>query len=289
MNNYYFVFPNLKPIIFTIGPFSLSWYGMTYFLSFLFALYLGKKYANNTNNQWNNKIVENLIYSAFFGLYIGGRIGYIIFYNANYYFNSISNIFKIWEGGMSFHGGLIGIIIIIFYFSKKIKKHFLEISDFLTLLIPFGLGIGRIGNFINGELWGRVSSNIFFSILFPESQAKDLKLVTINPELQCLLNKLGVLPRHPSQIYESFLEGVILFIILYLISKILKKPGDLSATFLIVYGLLRFIIEFFREPDPQIGLFQHIISMGQILSTPMIIIGMSIIIYNRINFYKFLW
>src|SRR5580765_5001016 len=129
MNNYYISFPNLKPMILTIGPVSLSWYGMTYLLSFLFALHFSKKYNKNITNQWNDTTVENLIYTAFFSLYIGGRIGYIIFYNPYYYFNNIINIFKIWEGGMSFHGGLIGVIIIIFYYSKKTKKNFLHISD----------------------------------------------------------------------------------------------------------------------------------------------------------------
>lgn len=287
MKNYYITFPNFKPTIYTIGSWSLSWYGLMYFLGFLFALYLSKKYSDNKKYKWNKTISNNLIYTSFFGLYIGGRIGYIVFYNPRYYFNNLLNVFKIWEGGMSFHGGLIGIIIVIFYFSKISKKNFFNISDFVTLLVPCGLGMGRIGNFINSELCGRVSSNIFFSILFPSSQTEDLKLVINKPELKILINEFGVLPRYPSQIYESFLEGLVLFIILNIFSNILKKPGDMSAIFLIFYGIFRIIVECLRQPDPQIGLFNNMISMGQILSIPMIIIGIIIIVYNHIKYINF--
>lgn len=170
------------------------------------------------------------------------------------------------------------------FFSKKTTKSFLQITDFIAPLVPFGLGAGRIGNFINGELWGRISTNMPLSMLFPGSKEMDLILSDSNPELQILIQKFGVLPRHPSQIYEFFLEGVILFIILHLFSKIKTKEGTISAIFLISYGILRIIAEFFRQPDPQIGLLFGIITMGQMLSCPMIIIGIAIIVKNYVKF-----
>ncbi|CAL4324094.1 Phosphatidylglycerol--prolipoprotein diacylglyceryl transferase [Buchnera aphidicola (Pemphigus immunis)] len=283
MNHIYIPFPNLNPIVFSIGKISLHWYGIMYLLGLFFALYIGKKKIKK-NNKWTQEEIENLIYNCFFALLIGGKLGYIIFYNPSYYLNNINNIFKIWEGGMSFHGGFIGVIIAIFFFSKKTKKPFLQITDFIAPLVPFGLGAGRIGNFINGELWGRISTNMPLSMLFPGSKAIDLMLSDSNKELQILIQKFGLLPRHPSQIYEFFLEGVILFIILHWFSKIKTKEGTISAIFLISYGILRIIAEFFRQPDPQIGLLFGIITMGQILSCPMIIIGIAIIIKSYIKY-----
>ncbi|CAL4326495.1 prolipoprotein diacylglyceryl transferase [Buchnera aphidicola] len=271
----YIISPNFNPILFSIGPISAHWYGLMYLVSFLFAVWYGKK--NNIKKQiWNKKKLETLLYAIFIGSCIGGRIGYIIFYNLSYFSQNILSSFYIWEGGMSFHGGLIGAIITMLYFSLKYKKKILEISDFITPLIPFGLGAGRLGNFINGELWGRISVNFKYAMIFPNSQYQDLEIVKTNPHLKTLLDEYGALPRHPSQLYEFFLEGVVLFFIIYFFKKKDRPTGSISGLFLIFYGIFRIIVEFFREPDPQIGLFKNTISMGQILSIPMIIVGLII-------------
>lgn len=275
----YIFFPKLNPIIFTIGPVSARWYGFMYVISFLFAMWYGKKCSIKNKKIWYEKKIETLLYSIFLGSCIGGRIGYIIFYNFSYYSQNMLSVFYIWEGGMSFHGGLIGAIIVMSYFSFKYKKKILEISDFITPLIPFGLGAGRIGNFINSELWGRVSPNFSYAMIFPNSQNQDLKEIKKYPELQLLLDQYGALPRHPTQLYEFFLEGILLFFIIYFFSKKDRPTGSISGLFLIFYGLFRMFIEFFREPDPQIGLLKNIITMGQILSLPMIIAGL-IIMYK---------
>ncbi|ACL30788.1 prolipoprotein diacylglyceryl transferase [Buchnera aphidicola] len=275
----YIFFPKLNPIIFTIGPVSARWYGFMYVISFLFAMWYGKKCSIKNKKIWYEKKIETLLYSIFLGSCIGGRIGYIIFYNFSYYSQNMLSVFYIWEGGMSFHGGLIGAIIVMSYFSFKYKKKILEISDFITPLIPFGLGAGRIGNFINSELWGRVSPNFSYAMIFPNSQNQDLKEIKKYPELQLLSDQYGALPRHPTQLYEFFLEGILLFFIIYFFSKKDRPTGSISGLFLIFYGLFRIFIEFFREPDPQIGLLKNIITMGQILSLPMIIAGL-IIMYK---------
>lgn len=276
------MFPNFNPIIFNIGPISARWYGLMYFFSLVFAVWYGKKKVLK-NKIYNIKKTETFIYSIFLGSCIGGRIGYIIFYNFPYYSNNILHIFYIWEGGMSFHGGLIGGIITILYLSFKYKKKILEISDFIVPLVPFGLGAGRLGNFINSELWGRISPNFSYAVIFPNSQYQDLEIIKKHPELKILLEKYGGLPRHPSQLYEFFLEGVVLFFIIYFFTKKNRSTGSVSGLFLITYGVFRSILEFFREPDPQIGLFKNMITMGQILSIPMIILGI-IIIFK--TFYK---
>lgn len=190
-------------------------------------------------------------------LFLGGRIGYVLFYQFPVFIHDPTYLFKVWDGGMSFHGGLIGAILSMLWTARSQKRNFWATADFIAPLIPFGLGVGRIGNFINDELWGRVT-DVPWAVLFPSG---------------------GYLPRHPSQLYEAFLEGVVLFCIL---NWYIRKPRPLasvSGLFLFFYGIFRFFVEFFREPDPQLGLFfGHEISMGQILSTPMIIIG-ALIVY----------
>ncbi|QCI16102.1 prolipoprotein diacylglyceryl transferase [Buchnera aphidicola] len=269
----YIFFPHLNPIIFSIGPISAHWYGFMYFISFLFAIWYGKKSNFNNQKPWLKKKINTLLYAIFLGSCIGGRIGYIIFYNFKYFSENILHIFYIWKGGMSFHGGLIGAIITMIYFSLKYKKKILEISDFITPLVPFGLGAGRLGNFINSELWGRIAPNFSYAMIFPNSQYQDLKAIKKCPELKLLFEKYGALPRHPSQLYEFFFEGFILFFIIYFFQRKNRPIGSISGIFLIFYGIFRTILEYFREPDPQLGLFNNIITMGQILSIPMIVIG----------------
>ncbi|XBC39613.1 MAG: prolipoprotein diacylglyceryl transferase [Buchnera aphidicola (Chaetogeoica yunlongensis)] len=283
MYNTYISFPHINPIIFSVFSISIRWYGFMYFLGFIFAVWRGNvqaKYYNLTKIE-----VDNLLYSCFFGLFIGGRIGYVMFYNPMFFSQNVLCILKVWEGGMSFHGGLLGILVVLLYFSKKLNKKFLDLSDFVAPLVPFGLGLGRLGNFINGELWGRIAPNCPFSILFPSSKLLDLELSKDNIQFQHLINKFGVLPRHPSQIYECILEGVLLFFILNFFTKKNFSSGFVSGLFLILYGIFRIFSEFFRQPDPQIGFYLNIFSMGQILSVPMIVFGFFIwlnIFYHKV-------
>lgn len=286
MNKKFLIFPNLNPIIFSWGPINFYWYGLMYFLGFIFAFYLAMKRKNNLKNIKKEEI-QDLLYFIFLGIFIGGRLGYMFFYNIKLFFNHPTYILKIWEGGMSFHGGLLGAAIIILIFCKIRKKNFFQITDFIVPLIPFGIGLGRIGNFINCELWGRVSINYPWSMLFPNSYIADIIAIKNNPNLINIFNIYKALPRHPSQIYEFLLEGVLLLFILNIF--ILKKRpiGLTTGLFMIFYGLFRFLVEFFRQPDIQIGLFYDIISMGQILSIPMIIIGIFFIKKsNNNNYFK---
>lgn len=181
---------------------------------------------------------------------------------------------------MSFHGGLIGVIVVMIVFAKRTKRSFFQVSDFIAPLIPFGLGAGRLGNFINGELWGRVDPNFSFAMLFPNSRGEDMALLPAHPEWQSLFNTYGVLPRHPSQLYELALEGIVLFIILNLFIRKPRPTGAVSGLFLIGYGAFRIIVEFFRQPDAQFtGAWVQYISMGQILSIPMIIAGIAMMVW----------
>ncbi|XZQ56972.1 MAG: prolipoprotein diacylglyceryl transferase [Arsenophonus sp.] len=277
MNNSYIVFPNIDPIIFSIGPISFYWYGLMYLVGFIFALWLAKYRSSKSNCNLTKNEVENLLYLCFFGVIIGGRFGYVIFYNFHSFINNPLYLFKIWDGGMSFHGGLIGVICAIWFYSRKTNRYFFQLSDFIAPLIPFGLGMGRIGNFINGELWGRVTLNTPWAMLFPGSKVEDINLAIQDLSLLPILDQYGILPRHPSQLYEMFLEGVILFIILNLFILKPRSIGSTSGLFLICYGIFRIFVEFFRQPDIQFGLFYGM-SMGQILSIPMIIIGIFIMI-----------
>ncbi|WP_395479939.1 prolipoprotein diacylglyceryl transferase [Candidatus Curculioniphilus buchneri] len=282
-NVHYLIFPQFNPIFFSIGPISLHWYGLMYLVGFSFAMWLAVQRAKNvTTGYWKKKEVENLLYASFLGLFLGGRIGYVLFYNPLQWIDDALYLFKVWNGGMSFHGGLIGVIIAMLWFSHYNKRQFFQVADFIAPTAPFGLGIGRLGNFINGELWGRVTIHTPWAMLFPGSRNDDLMLLSSRQEWQFLFDRYGVLPRHPSQLYELLCEGVILFIIINLYIRKSRPIGSVSGLFLISYGILRFLIEFFRQPDSQLGLFFGIMSMGQILSLPMIFFGTIIIVraYN---------
>lgn len=278
MNNGYLAFPQFDPIIFSVGPISLHWYGLMYLVGFIFAMWLAVRRANQPGNGWKKEEVENLLYAGFLGVFLGGRIGYVLFYNLPLFLDNPLYLFKVWDGGMSFHGGLIGVIVVMLVFAHRTKRNFFQVSDFIAPLIPFGLGAGRLGNFINGELWGRVDPNLPWAMLFPGSRNEDIALVTTHPEWQSLLSTYGVLPRHSSQLYELILEGVVLFIILNVFIRKSRPMSAVSGLFLIGYGAFRIIVEFFRQPDQQLGLFSGI-SMGQILSVPMILAGVIIMVW----------
>ena len=278
MSNTYLAFPDFDPVIFSVGPVALRWYGLMYLVGFVFAMWLANRRADKQGSGWKRSEVETRLYAGFVGVFLGGRIGYVLFYNFPLFAENPLYLFKVWDGGMSFHGGLMGVIIAMWWFARRTKRHFLQVADFVAPLIPFGLGMGRIGNFINGELWGRVTLDTPWAILFPTSYSEDVKLAAADPSLMPVLEQYGVLPRHPSQLYEMLLEGIVLFIILNVFVRKSRPMGSVSGLFLIGYGLFRIIVEFFRQPDAQLGLFGGI-SMGQILSVPMIIIGVLMMVW----------
>jgi len=247
----YLQFPVIDPIIFSIGPIALRWYGLMYLLGFVGAMMLGNARADRPNSGWTRDQVSDLLFYGFLGVIIGGRVGYVLFYHFDYFMADPLYLFKVWEGGMSFHGGLIGVIFSLFMFARSTNKKLLELGDFVAPLVPLGLGFGRIGNFINGELWGRVS-DVPWAMVFPNG---------------------GPLARHPSQLYQAALEGFCLFLILFLFSRKPRPLGMVSGVFLLGYGVCRFIIEFFREPDAHLGLLTLNLSMGQLLTIPMLLVG----------------
>ena len=256
MTDKFLQFPVIDPIIFSIGPVSLRWYGTMYLIGFLAAMFMANKAADRSNGLWTRDQVSDLLFYGFLGVILGGRVGYVLFYQFEYFLSDPLYLFEIWQGGMSFHGGLLGVILAVFIFARKTKKSFLTVGDFVAPLVPIGLGMGRLGNFINVELWGR-QTDVSWAMVFPTDPLQ--------------------VPRHPSQLYEFALEGVVLFAIVYIISRRTRSPGLASGAFLIGYGVFRSIVEFFREPDAHLGLYFSFISKGQILSIPMILVGMLII------------
>ena len=257
-------FPNINPIALDLGIIKIRWYALSYIVGILLSWFLILKIIKIKKIDLNSKEISDLISNCMIGIIIGGRLGYVFFYDPEYFSNNLLEIFKIWNGGMSFHGGFIGVIFAVIYSSKLFKIPILTFADLIAIVAPVGLFFGRLANFINGELFGR-TTNHSFGIIFPNG---------------------GDLPRHPSQLYEAFFEGIVLFIILWVMMHLfdlLKKPGIITSLFIFLYGLFRFFIEFFREPDQHIGLLYFEFSMGQILSLPMILIGLyfSIIFYNK--------
>lgn len=256
MTSEFLTFPVIDPIIFSIGPVALRWYGMMYLIGFLGAMFIANKAADKSNGEWTREQVSDLLFYGFLGVILGGRAGYVFFYQFDYFLSNPVYLFQIWQGGMSFHGGLLGVILAVFLFAKKTQKSFLAVGDFVAPLVPIGLGMGRLGNFINAELWGR-QTDVPWAMVFPTDSLQ--------------------VPRHPSQLYEFFLEGVVLFFMLMYVTRKPRALGLASGTFLIGYGVFRSIVEFYREPDAHLGLYFSFISKGQILSIPMILAGIFII------------
>lgn len=264
----YLSFPSISPVFFSIGPLDIRWYSLAYIVGFIFAWryikYLASNKAVSHSNSINEKLIDDLIFYSIIGLIIGARLGYVIFYNYDYYSENLIEILYLWQGGLSFHGGLLGIVIAAIIISKLYKTTFFEISDLICVSAPVGIFFGRISNFINGELFGR-PSNFLIGMKFPNADNQY---------------------RHPSQLYEAFLEGLLLFIILnFLIFKFkkLKNPGIISGVFLMLYGLFRFTVEFTREPDIQLGFVYHFFTMGMILSLPMFLAGILILVIKSIK------
>lgn len=249
-------YPHIDPVALSLGPLKIHWYGLMYLIGFGGAWWLGRVRARRPHSGWNEQQVGDLIFYGALGAVLGGRIGYVLFYDLPAFLAEPLRIFKVWEGGMSFHGGLIGVIIALYLLGRRHHKSFFEVADFTAPLVPIGLGAGRIGNFINGELWGKVS-DVPWAMVFPTG---------------------GPLPRHPSQLYEAVLEGLLLFVILWTYSRKPRPAMAVSGLFLLGYGLFRFLVEFVRMPDVQLGyLALGWITMGQILSTPLIIGGAALL------------
>jgi phosphatidylglycerol:prolipoprotein diacylglycerol transferase len=248
-------YPEIDPVLVHFGPLQVRWYGLMYVIGFVIAYFILQKVSKSRKYDLTRYDIEDLVAYSIFGLVLGARIGYCLFYNFSYYLHNPAKIIAMWEGGMSFHGGLIGVIVVGLIFSIKRKKSFLMLADLAAVASPPGLFFGRMGNFINGELYGRIT-DMPWGMVFPGA---------------------GPFPRHPSQLYEAFLEGIVLFVLMYTLNKRKPAHGTLIGTFLITYGMMRFFVEFFRQPDPQIGFILGIFSMGQVLCTLMMIIGAALV------------
>jgi phosphatidylglycerol---prolipoprotein diacylglyceryl transferase len=251
-------YPQIDPVLVAIGPLKIHWYGLTYLVGFAGVWLLGQYRAKQPWSPIKPEAIEDLVTYGAIGVILGGRIGYILFYNFSEFLNNPIILFKIWQGGMSFHGGMLGVFAAMWIFGKKQGLTMVQLTDIIAPLCPIGLGSGRIGNFINAELWGRVS-DVPWAMVFPNG---------------------GPLPRHPSQLYEAFLEGLVLFVILWLYTNKPRPTMAPTGLVLFCYGCFRFFVEFFRLPDAHIGyLALDWVTMGQILSLPMILIGASLFTY----------
>lgn len=253
----------------TLGPLQIHWYGFMYLLAFGCAWLFGTRRAKRADNRLQPNAVADLIVYGAIGAMIGGRFGYMLFYNAEILASDPWSIVRIWEGGMSFHGGLLGVLIACYVYSKKIAVGFMEITDFIAPLVPLGLGFGRLGNFINTELPGRVT-DVIWGLRYPCHAVRQF-----NPQCAALTQDgFEAVTRHPSSLYQAFAEGIVLMIIALVATRSARPIGFASGLFLLAYGVLRFLTEFFRTPDIQIGfLLQESITMGQLLSLPLVLAG----------------
>ncbi|MDP0562984.1 MAG: prolipoprotein diacylglyceryl transferase [Candidatus Endonucleobacter sp. (ex Gigantidas childressi)] len=253
-------YPNIDPIAINFGFVKIHWYGLMYVTGFVCAWWLASIRAKSSNGLWRQEHIGDLIFYGAIGVVLGGRFGYVFFYNFDYFVLHPFWLFRIWEGGMSFHGGLLGVILAMAICSRKMDKSFFQAADFIAPLVPVGLGAGRVGNFIGGELWGR-STDVPWAMIFPADPDQ--------------------IARHPSQLYQFALEGIVFFIVLWWFSSRPRPRMAVSGMFLLVYGLARIVVEFFRQPDAQLGyLAFDWLTMGQVLSLPMVILGAWFIYYG---------
>jgi len=256
-------YPNIDPIAISLGPLQIHWYGIMYLIGFGAAWLLAKKRASFKNSGWNDEQVGDLIFYGAVGVVIGGRIGYMLFYNFSSLLSDPLSLFYVWQGGMSFHGGFLGVILAVYLFSRKTQKPVFKVLDFVAPLVPIGLAAGRLGNFIGAELYGRVTE-VPWGMVFPTDPF--------------------ALVRHPSQLYQAGLEGFTLFIIIWIYSTKPRPTFAVSGLFCLGYGVFRSFVEFFREPDDGIFVAFDWLTRGQLLSLPMIIVGaLVVVLANRNN------
>lgn len=252
------IHPQFDPIAFSVGPVSVHWYGLMYLAGFFCFWLLGRLRSKDSWREISASDVEDLLTFGVLGVVLGGRLGFCLFYQPEWYLAHPLDIFKLWQGGMSAHGGIIGVTLVILYFAWSRNKSLFSISDFVTPLVPLGLFFGRIGNFINGELWGRVADeNCPWAMVFPLSGSP--------------------FARHPSQLYEAGLEGIALFVLLWCLSRKKGRPGVVTACFCIGYAVARFTVEFFREPDAYLGFGLFGLTRGQWLSIPVLALGLALL------------
>lgn len=245
-------YPSIDPEIVHIGPLAIRWYGVMYLIGFAASYFLVKEQIKKRGLPLSSDFLESLFTYIILGLVIGARLGYVLFYDLSAYLNHPLEIFAVWHGGMSFHGGLIGSVVCGVWYCKRSRADVWRVADLVSATAPIGLGMGRLGNFINGELYGRVT-DMPWGMIFPNG---------------------GLLPRHPSQLYEFFLEGVALFAVLWIMKDRVRRSGVLLSLFIMLYGVIRFLVEFFREPDSQLGFVLGHFTMGQVLSTCMVLGGL---------------
>lgn len=252
-------YPNIDPVALSLGPITIYWYGLTYVGGLVFAWWLGKQRARLPNSPIKESQIDDLIFYAALGIIIGGRVGYALFYGAGSLLDDPLRVFRIWEGGMAFHGGFLGVVIAMWFLCRNHKIEFGGLVDFIAPLAPVGLALGRLGNFINQELWGR-PADVPWAMVFP--------------------NDPGGLARHPSQLYQFAMEGILLFVILFWYTRVPRPRWSAAGLFLFGYGIFRSTAEFFREPDAHVG-FDALgwVTRGQLLSLPMIIAGAVIIMW----------
>ena len=262
------IHPQINPVALQLGPLAIHWYGLTDLAAFALFMFLGSRRLRHEpfasmrgGAAWSQRDVEDILFMGVMGVVLGGRIGYCLFYKPLYYLSHPLDILAVWQGGMSFHGGMLGVFVAMVWFSRSRQRPWLQVTDFVAPCVPTGLAAGRLGNFINGELWGRLC----------------------DPDLPwgMVFRGAGDLPRHPSQVYQFLGEGLLLFVLLWLFARKDRKQGQVSAVFLLGYGLFRFMAEYFREPDAHLGILSLGMSMGQWLCLPMILGGIGLWFWSR--------
>jgi len=286
-----YIHPDFDPVALRLGPVGVHWYGLMYLAAFVMAIVIGRwrlRLPHVAAQGWKASDIDDMLFYGVLGVVLGGRLGYVLFYKADWYFAHPLDIFKVWEGGMSFHGGFLGVIFAMALFAWQRKRTWMQVTDFIAPLVPTGLAAGRFGNFINGELWGRVTSPTApWAMLFPTARHDDAIWMQQPAHIPQIMQwhladvfaQYQMLPRHPSELYEIALEGVALFFLLIIFSRRARPVGAVSALFLMGYGVARFVIEFAREPDDFLGLLALGMSMGQWLSLPMIIAGVALMVW----------